>query len=210
MMHPSLGYSGFYKTSVSKCCFVSSIAISLYILFFGQRYRRLFAYNIDEIFVNCAIWRLGVSKLAFLSTTDLILGSGLIYHFRIFERRYGSRKYAMSLIWVVLLSTLLELLSCLALRSIGRDPHDLPSGPFYFIYPYFISFWKEVPNVSITKVGGLPISTNWIFYLIGLRVCRFIAISNGSFSWHCHLLRPLLFVDVDCLLASFISANSCK
>jgi hypothetical protein len=43
------------------------------------------------------VWRLITSKVAFLDTKDLICGALLIYYFRIFERKYGSTKFAVGI-----------------------------------------------------------------------------------------------------------------
>jgi len=52
--------------------------------------------------------------------------------FRIFERRYGSHKFASYLIANQVVTTLLEVLTVLSLRYVGFDLHNgghLPPGP---------------------------------------------------------------------------------
>ena len=58
----------------------------------------LFYYEKDELFEQglFQIWRLITAKLAFLDLKDLFLCSVLLYYFRIFERRFGSRKFVVS------------------------------------------------------------------------------------------------------------------
>ena len=86
-------------------------------------------------------WRILTSKLLFLETRNALIAIYLIYNFRqdfefstrtvfhfhdgyfyrIFERRYGSRKFASQLLSVFLLSTIFELGISSFLSSYGSD-----------------------------------------------------------------------------------------
>ena len=49
------------------------------------------------MFVYFQYWRLLTSKMAFLDIKDIALCAMLIYNFRFLERRFGSRKYVVSI-----------------------------------------------------------------------------------------------------------------
>lgn len=53
-------------------------------------------------------WRLWSSKLVFLDTKDAVLALILCYKFRLFERRWGSRRFASRICLAFMVSTVLE------------------------------------------------------------------------------------------------------
>ena len=55
----------------------------------------VFIYIIFFLFIQ-QFWQVLSSSFYYSSTRNLICGSFLLYTFRIFERRFGSRKYAVS------------------------------------------------------------------------------------------------------------------
>lgn len=50
------------------------------------------------LFPNWQLWRLVSQHLFFSSTSEAVFGLFLLYHFRVFERRMGSSKYAVSIL----------------------------------------------------------------------------------------------------------------
>ena len=54
------------------------------------------------------VWRLVTHHLAFLTSSELMLGGLLLYSFRLFERRYGTSKFAAFVVSVSALGTLFQ------------------------------------------------------------------------------------------------------
>jgi len=69
-----------------------------------------------DSFLRGDFLRLPLSKLAFLDVKDAFLAAILLYYFRLFERRLGSRRFACRLASSMLLSTALEVVSMAGLR----------------------------------------------------------------------------------------------
>ena len=105
-------------------------------------------YSFNDIVYRFNWWRLLTSKIAFLDVKDLVCCSLLFHFFRVFERRYGSRKYAVSnefhsaksfltyfypqsyLLSNLVVSSLLEVGIVYSLRYFGDvSINVLPSGP---------------------------------------------------------------------------------
>lgn len=49
------------------------------------------------LLVSTQVWRLLCGRLVCLDVKDAFCSSLLIYNFRIFERRFGTRKFAVSI-----------------------------------------------------------------------------------------------------------------
>ena len=77
------------------------------------------------------IWRLWTSKCAFLDTKDAIFCMILLYQFRIFERRFGSRKFASNLIAFMSLTGVLEWILTVCVQTLDAKLHSglLSIGP---------------------------------------------------------------------------------
>ena len=57
----------------------------------------VFQVLICSVLIFCQLWQVLSSSLYYSSARNLICGSFLLYSFRIFERRFGSKRYAVSL-----------------------------------------------------------------------------------------------------------------
>ncbi|KAG5450618.1 Ubiquitin-associated domain-containing protein 2 [Clonorchis sinensis] len=163
-------HSGFYKTTITKCFLAFSVLASLVLRMPFAKYRDWFAYNLDDIFENGSLWRLFLCKLAFLNTKDLICGGLLLYYFRIFERRYGPRKFLSYLFYCATATTVCELSLIAVLRRLHFDFHILPSGPYNVIFPFFVPYFLDIPWFPIAHVIGIPITGKSFPYLFGLQM----------------------------------------
>jgi hypothetical protein len=87
------GRSGFIGCPVTKSLcfffFASTLWSALY------RMKKLFHFDFIMVFRRTQYWRVLTHSLAFMSSVELILGLLLLYTFRMFERRWGSRKFAV-------------------------------------------------------------------------------------------------------------------
>ncbi|XP_064638744.1 ubiquitin-associated domain-containing protein 2-like [Lineus longissimus] len=170
-MFSPYSHSGFFNAPVSKG-FLGTVVVASFALNvpFQNYCRHLFLYSYAGIFEKFEIWRIITSKVAFLDTKDLICGTLLIYYFRIFERKYGSTKFASYLIATCTLSTALELLAKTACEYITLNIGDLPSGPYGFIFPLFVPYFCDIPRVAMTHILGIPVTGKSFMYILGLQI----------------------------------------
>ncbi|XP_021932589.1 ubiquitin-associated domain-containing protein 2-like isoform X2 [Zootermopsis nevadensis] len=167
--------TGFYKAPVSKglmgSMFLTCTAMNMPLL---AHMRKYLVCKLPDIFKEGEVWRLLTSRITFLDTKDLVCGALLIYYFRIFERRYGSHKFASYLLATCTIATILETAAILVLQQFDIDLHSggyLPPGPYGLIFPLFVSFFFDVPRVAQTHILGIPVTGKTLTYLLGLQVC---------------------------------------
>lgn len=186
--------TGFYKTPVSKgllgCMFLTSCALNVPLLAHLKKY---FAWTYPDVFIRYEIWRLAVSKTTFLDTKDLICGSLLIYYFRIFERRYGSHKYASYLLATTVVTTAIELMVSAMLHYLEMDEMPIlhQSGSYGFIFPLFVSYFFDIPRVAQTTILGIPVTGKTLTYLLGLQMVS--CSKTSAISGACGLLAGLVY-----------------
>ncbi|XP_055955956.1 ubiquitin-associated domain-containing protein 2 isoform X2 [Patella vulgata] len=169
--HDGINYTDMDKAPVSKGLLGTSVVTSIALNIPLQNYQPYFIYTTQQILQKQQIWRLFTSKLAFLDMKDLFICSLLIYYFRIFERRFGSRKFASYLLGTGLLATLLELL-CLYLcqNFLDFDITSVPSGPLCLVFPMFVPYYYDIPRVAMTTIVGVPVTGKTFTYILGLQI----------------------------------------
>ncbi|GFN74173.1 hypothetical protein PoB_000067900, partial [Plakobranchus ocellatus] len=111
-----------------------------------------------------------LSKVVFLDLPDLILTSLLIYNFRIFERRFGSRKFVSHMISTTLIAIMLELAAFGILNHMNIRLGDMPTGLYSFVFPMYIPFYFSVPRVALTRIMGVPVTGKTLNYILGLQM----------------------------------------
>ncbi|NXG55878.1 UBAC2 protein, partial [Hemiprocne comata] len=117
------------KAPLSKSLLLVPSAISILLTLLFQHYQKFFAYNLQAIKEDFQIWRLLCGRTICLDLKDTFCSSLLIYNFRIFERRYGSRKFSSFLLGAWMLSALFDLLLVEITQYIfGITINSLPSG----------------------------------------------------------------------------------
>ncbi|CAN7997084.1 unnamed protein product [Ixodes hexagonus] len=163
--------SGFYKTPVTKgilgSIFLTSCALHAPFL---AHLRHYVLYDVSGIVEKQEARILVTSKMSFLDTKDLVCGSLLIYYFRVFERRYGSHKFASFLLAASVVSTLLELSSIYALRHFEVPLSLFPSGPYALVFALFVNYFLDIPRVAQSYILGIPVTGKTLTYLLGLQV----------------------------------------
>ncbi|XP_053403205.1 ubiquitin-associated domain-containing protein 2-like [Mercenaria mercenaria] len=173
---------GFRSAPVCKFLLGSAIGSSFLLKFpLKQHHHTSFTrttkcfYKYRELQILClngivqTIWRVLTSKLAFLDLKDLFVCSILIYYFKIFEKRLGSRKFFSHLLGSGILSVLLEL-ACVYLCRVFEVPlQPLPTGPLCIIYPMFVPFYCDIPRVALSHIWGVPMTGKSISYILGLQ-----------------------------------------
>ncbi|XP_037752320.1 ubiquitin-associated domain-containing protein 2 isoform X4 [Chelonia mydas] len=128
-MFPSTGSNGLYKAPLSKSLLLVPSALSVLLTLLFQHYQKFFTYNLQAVKEDFQIWRLVFGRTVCLDLKDAFCNSLLIYNFRIFERRYGSRKFSSFLFGSWMLSALFDLLLVEAVQyAFGITISSLPSG----------------------------------------------------------------------------------
>jgi len=165
--------SGFYKAPVSKVM-LGSLGAS-HILLNTSLFSNLQKYMICKLpdsLNKGEWWRIFTSKIAYLETKDAIFCLILVYYFRIFERRLGSRKFASHLIAMTTLSGILEwvITSALVTFSPKVTSGILTVGPFGAVFPWFVFYYADVPPLTSTSFLGFRMSSKFITFLLGFQI----------------------------------------
>ncbi|BFZ06595.1 hypothetical protein BsWGS_09634 [Bradybaena similaris] len=163
------GHAGFYGTPVTKFLLCHAFVTYFLFKFPLQHLHYLFHYN-QDVFAKRQFKRMCMSKLVILNLPDLLFSSLLIYNFRIFERRFGSRKFISHLISTTVLASLIELLVFAALNRYDIRLGEMPSGLFSVIFPLYVPFYSTIPRVALTKIMGVPVTGKTLNYILGLQI----------------------------------------
>jgi len=184
---------GFHGAPVTKFVTGASIVghVALHVPMFASMKSALHC-NLTRVFESGQLWRLVTSKLVFLDTKDAIFCLILLYQFRVFERRYGSRNFTSHIIATSVITALAEILLTQAYSSLSGNSHHLPItsfaiGPFGAILPLFVNYFFEIPSLS--NLNMFSISSKSMFYLIGGQVA--LSSTNHSIVFVASLLAGL-------------------
>ncbi|KAJ7319836.1 hypothetical protein JRQ81_019347, partial [Phrynocephalus forsythii] len=179
-MFTSTGSSGLYKAPLSKGLLIIPSTLSLLLALLFQHYQKFFTYNLQAVKEEFQVWRLISGRTVCLDLKDTFCSSLLIYNFRIFERRYGSRKFSSFLLGSWMLSLLFDLLLVEAVEySFGLTIHSLPSGFLGPVFALFVPFYCSIPRVQVTQIlGQFSITNKTLVYILGLQL-----LTSGSYIW---------------------------
>ncbi|XP_072114940.1 ubiquitin-associated domain-containing protein 2 isoform X1 [Mobula birostris] len=193
------GSSGLYKAPLSKSLMVvlSTAAFILAVPF--QQYQNYFVYDLKAIKQELEIWRMIFARIVYLDLKDVFCSCLLIYNFRIFERRYGSRKFASFLLGSWVLCAIMDLLLVEALHhTLDITVDVLPSGFLGPIFGLFVPFYCSIPSIQVTQIlGRLSITNKTLVYIVGLQLLTsstniWILAFSGLLSgimYQCNVLR---------------------
>ncbi|XP_072049280.1 ubiquitin-associated domain-containing protein 2-like [Amphiura filiformis] len=185
--------SGFYKTPISKILIGAVASVSSALIVAGPVYKSHFIYSPESIFDKLQLWRLITCKLGFIDTRDLILSLMLIYYFRIFERRFGSAKYASYLLANAVLCTGLEVVSLAACQHFDVTLSYWTPGLHSVLLSLIVPFYLDVPHVSLQRGGviGHIVTGKVITYIVALQLATGNRCSNILAG--CGILSGLLY-----------------
>jgi len=202
---------GFQGAPVSKFITGASIVghVALHVPMFSAL-KNILHCNLTRIFSNGQFWRIFTSKLVFLDTKDAIFCLILLYQFRVFERRYGSRNFSSRILATSVMTAVSEMLINLAYGWLQENTKvaagSMAIGPFGIILPLFVNYFCEIPNLGGTNFAS--ISSKSMFYIIGGQVAfssapnTIVALSSliaglmvrQNFMWvNCWLKIPTFF-----------------
>lgn len=169
-MFSSRSASGFHRAPVCKVMLSCTVGSSLLLNFPLRQYQPLFIYDHTAVFEKHQIWRVFSSRMVFSDLKDLFLCTILLYYFRLFERRFGSRKFVSYMMGTGLLATLLEMGVSYCCRYWDIPLGPLPAGPLCFVYPLFVPYYCDVPRVVMSQIWGIPMTGKSFSYILGLQV----------------------------------------
>ncbi|XP_052784200.1 ubiquitin-associated domain-containing protein 2-like [Mya arenaria] len=206
---------GFKQAPVCKFLLGSAIGSSLLLQLPLKQFQGYFIYTHTSLFDKGQVWRILTSKLAFLDLKDLFVCSLLIYYFRVFEKRFGSRKFSSYLLGSALVSTILEVLAVYACRTLEIPIGPLPTGPLCLIYPMFVPFYCDIPRVPLSHIWGVPMTGKSISYILGLQAASsspgsmVVAICGllGGILWRCNLCKIQSLVKIPGFIGRFCQAT---
>nr|XP_057915134.1 ubiquitin-associated domain-containing protein 2 [Doryrhamphus excisus] len=215
-MFTTTGSRGLYKAPLSKglLLVLSGLTVMLSLL---PQYQHMFEYNLQAVSQQQQVWRLLCGRLVCLDVKDSFCSGLLIYNFRIFERRFGSRKFASFMLGTWCLSALLDLLLAQAVYFLfDYEVEELPAGLLAPVFSLFVPFYWSIPKVPVTQVlGHISITNKTLVYIVGLQLLTsspfmwLLAlsglISGGLYHGNILWVRKILFVPAwFCFVARYI------
>ncbi|XP_058508211.1 ubiquitin-associated domain-containing protein 2 [Solea solea] len=173
------GSRGFYMAPLSKglLLVLNGLTVMLTLL---PLYQQLFDYNLRAVKEEHQVWRLLCGRLVCLDVKDSFCSSLLIYNFRIFERRFGTRKFASYLFGTWCLSALMDFLLAQAFQFLfDYEVEELPAGLLAPVFALFVPFYLSIPKIPVTQVmGHIHITSKSLVYIVGLQL-----LTSSPFMW---------------------------
>ncbi|XP_041726603.2 ubiquitin-associated domain-containing protein 2 isoform X2 [Coregonus clupeaformis] len=144
------------------------------------QYHHLFTYSLQAITQQQQVWRLVCGRLICLDLKDTFCNSLLIYNFRIFERRFGSRKFASFLFGTWVLTALMDFLLAEAFHYLfDYQVAELPAGLLGPVFSLFVPFYSSIPKVPVTQLlGQISITNKSLVYIVGLQL-----LTSSPYMW---------------------------
>ncbi|KAK1905426.1 Ubiquitin-associated domain containing protein 2, partial [Dissostichus eleginoides] len=173
-MFTTTGSRGLYKAPLSKGLLLVLNCLTVMLTLLPQ-YQELFVYTLQV--TQHQVWRLLFGRLICLDVKDAFCSSLLIYNFRIFERRFGTRKFASFLFGTWVLSALMDFLLAQAFQFLfDYEVEELPIAP---VFSLFVPFYRLIPSMPVTQVlGHIHITNKSLVYIVGLQL-----LTSGPFMW---------------------------
>ncbi|XP_046853777.1 ubiquitin-associated domain-containing protein 2-like [Xenia sp. Carnegie-2017] len=162
---------GFYNAPICKALlFITGTASTWRILFSSVKLQSLLPEsNVLNHFLHSQIFTNIVRFLCYSSAKNLFFGTILLYKFRMFERRYGSTKFADFILRSTAIGAVFQYGVLLYTERFVID--DFPTGPFWMVFSLYVPFCLSVPFVSFSNFFGIfPISGKLFTYILGMQM----------------------------------------
>lgn len=94
-----------------------------------------------------------VNNFVYKNFGELLLGSGLMYQFRTFERQMGSSKFSSYAFIVTMLSYSIR-------KSIEKAYGftQMPTGPYGLLFAMTLKYILDIPSFERLQIFGIPLS----------------------------------------------------
>ena len=139
-------------------------------------------------------WRFLTHNAVFATPGEALFGVYLLYHFRVFERQRGSRRYGVFVTSVLTLATAAQAALIPLARALGhrwtREP--FASGPHALVWAHLVPYALDVPSTNHFVIFGVRMSDKVFVYLAAAQ----LAMSRGASAWipsACGLLASAAF-----------------
>lgn len=169
--------SGFTATPVSKFLFFGIIVSSIVVSVTDTKY--LFHIQlVPHLWHHQQYWRLFIWQSCYNNSSELLFGVMTLYHLRIIERLWGSRKFASFLLTTFLPTLLIPPLILAVLRPLTFSILNiLPAGPTPIIFALLAQYYATIPTVyqyriliSASPSDSLTFSDKSLVYLLAAQL----------------------------------------
>jgi len=111
------------------------------------------------------------NQFIFGSVGEMILGIGLIYQFRIFERRMGTAKFLSFTFLSTLLSISFQMLILMMYPGFDNESlNRMAPGPYSYVFSLFVQYFMYIPKLQRYNILGAEFSEKTLIYLWGLQL----------------------------------------
>lgn len=150
--------SGFTSAGVSQSLFFGIIASSIVVSITDTKYL-FYIQVVPHLWRYKQLWRLLTWQLCYTNSTELLFAAMSIYHLRIIERLWGSRKFASFLISILPPTLLLPPILITILRPLSLNAiNHLPAGPTPFIFAVLAQYHAAIPTVYKYRIATSDVS----------------------------------------------------
>ncbi|PGH18604.1 hypothetical protein AJ79_00383 [Helicocarpus griseus UAMH5409] len=138
--------SGFTNAPITKYALVFIVVSSIFASVADVKYL-LYIQVVPHLWNYKQIWRLAVWQVCYTNSTEVLFAATLLYHLRVIERLWGSRKFGSFLLTIFPYTTLLPpLLLTLLLRPLTLNHLNyLPAGPTPLLFALLAQFYAAIP-----------------------------------------------------------------
>ncbi|MCJ1367852.1 hypothetical protein MMC16_006988 [Acarospora aff. strigata] len=146
--------SGFTGAPITKILLFSIVTSSIAVSIADVKY--LFYIDVvPHLWRYKQGWRLLVWQTCFTNSTEVLFAAMTLYHLRIIERLWGSRKFASFLLLTLPYTTLLPpLLLALILRPLSLNTINyLPAGPTALLFALLAQYHAVIPHVYKYRIA---------------------------------------------------------
>ncbi|KAL8828465.1 MAG: hypothetical protein Q9170_006594 [Blastenia crenularia] len=169
--------SGFTAAPVTRYIFFGIIVSSLLVSVTDAKY--LFHIQlVPHLWRYKQFWRLLTWQSCYNNSTELLFGTMTLYHLRIIERLWGSRKYASFIVTTLPLSLLIPPFVLAILRPLAFSTLNiLPAGPTPLIYALLAQYYATIPTtykyrvlISSSPAEAFTFSDKSLVYLLAAQL----------------------------------------
>ncbi|KAI9362475.1 hypothetical protein DFJ73DRAFT_812526 [Zopfochytrium polystomum] len=163
----SSGPSGFYNAPVSKAIFITVGLNSLICAVLNARHSfhlQLF----PHVVTHHQFWRLLTTHFVFSNSSEILFGSLLLYHFRLLERQWGSRKYAAFALVTSAVATGFAIPALWLGKGIGVS--RIAAGPYGLVFAALWQYHRDVPVTVRVRILGFGLSDKVFLYILSAQL----------------------------------------
>ena len=138
----------------------------------AQSTRKVDLFTLDLAAVGRGeVWRLLTHQLVWSTSGELVLGSVLLYTWRMFERQFGARKFGACVVFLHVMATVVQVAALAVGRSVSPSQWAFSSGPYALLFGLLSVFFFDIPQSAPFTLFGLPLSDKLFLYVLSLQVC---------------------------------------